>query len=85
MLYVFKTCTDFIRTFPALQHDDTKPEDVETNSEDHCGDECRYACMSRSYTRKALVEEPIRGAHEMRMDEAWKLAGPKRNERGARI
>jgi hypothetical protein len=36
MLYTFNTCTDFIRTFPVLQHDIDKPEDVDTDGEDHC-------------------------------------------------
>lgn len=48
-LYVFSTCLDWIRTFPALQHDDGRPEDVATESEDHIGDETRYACLSRPY------------------------------------
>jgi hypothetical protein len=51
MLYVFSTCVDFIRTFPALQHDSAKPEDVDSDNEDHAGDEARYACMSRPYTK----------------------------------
>jgi hypothetical protein len=48
-LVVFSTCTEFIRTFPALQHDPDRPEDVDTEGEDHCGDSARYACMSRPY------------------------------------
>src|SRR5690349_6501068 len=36
MLYVFSTCADFIRTVPALQHDPDRPEDVDTDGEDHC-------------------------------------------------
>jgi len=36
MLYFFSTCTHTIRTLPALQHDVTKPEDVDTDAEDHC-------------------------------------------------
>ena len=51
MYYVFDTCHDFIRTVPALQHDEKKPEDVDTEGEDHTGDEWRYACMSRPYHR----------------------------------
>ncbi len=51
MLYVFKTCTDFIRTIPALQHDEIKVEDVDTNGEDHVADETRYACMSRPWMK----------------------------------
>lgn len=49
MLYVFDTCLDFIRTFPAAQHDEGRLEDVATDSEDHILDECRYACASRPY------------------------------------
>lgn len=52
MLYVFDTCNDFIRTVPVLQHDDTHPEDVDTDGEDHVGDEARYACMSRPWIPK---------------------------------
>lgn len=48
-LYVFSTCTDLIRTLPMLQHDPDRPEDVDTDQEDHAPDECRYACMSRPY------------------------------------
>jgi len=35
---VFSTCKDFIRTVPALQHDQARPEDVDTDGEDHAGD-----------------------------------------------
>ena len=35
MIYFFCTCRDSIRTLPALQHDQNKPEDVDTESEDH--------------------------------------------------
>lgn len=59
MLYVFSTCTDFIRTVPALQHDPDKPEDLDTESEDHVADEARYACMARPWIpRKAVPREP---------------------------
>lgn len=56
MLYVFSTCKDLIRTLPALQHDRDKPEDVDTDSEDHAPDETRYACMSRPWI--PVVAEP---------------------------
>jgi hypothetical protein len=49
-LFVFDTCLDFIRTFPTLQHDEGRIEDVQTESEDHVADETRYACLSRPYT-----------------------------------
>ncbi len=46
-LQVFSTCTDFIRTIPEQQHDLNKPEDLDTDGEDHAADELRYAIMSR--------------------------------------
>ncbi len=42
-LFVFNTCRDFIRTVPSLPRDTKKIEDVDTESEDHIGDETRYA------------------------------------------
>lgn len=57
MLYFFSTCVHTIRTLPALQHDDGRPEDVDTEGEDHAPDETRYACMSRPYLRKPRVDE----------------------------
>jgi hypothetical protein len=49
MMVVFSTCRDTIRTLPALQHDPARPEDVDTNGEDHAADDIRYACMSRPW------------------------------------
>lgn len=51
MIYCFKTCYDSIRTIPVLQHDKNKPEDLDTDGEDHAADEWRYACMSRPWVR----------------------------------
>ena len=51
MIYCFSTHADSIRTIPALQHDPARPEDVDTESEDHAADEWRYACMSRPFVR----------------------------------
>jgi hypothetical protein len=51
MMYFFSTCLDSIRTLPALQHDEDKPEDLDSNSEDHAADSIRYGSMSRPYTK----------------------------------
>lgn len=51
-LFVFDTCKDFIRTVPVLQHDPDKPEDLDTDSEDHVADEARYGCSSRPWIPK---------------------------------
>ena len=47
MMYVFKNCRAFIRTIPLLQYDEHRPEDLDTDGEDHVADEVRYFCMSR--------------------------------------
>lgn len=49
-LFVFSTCKDFLRTVPTLQHDPDRPEDLDTDAEDHVADEARYGCMSRPWT-----------------------------------
>lgn len=60
MIYFFTNCDHTIRTIPELQHDTGKAagaiEDVETESEDHAGDETRYACMARPWIGKKPVE-----------------------------
>ena len=45
MLYVFRTCREFLRTLPTLQYSKTYPEDVDSDLEDHIADETRYLCM----------------------------------------
>ena len=57
MVYFFDTCQHLIRTLPTLQHDTDRPEDVDSDGEDHAPDECRYACMSRPFLRKDQPKE----------------------------
>jgi len=49
---------DSIRTIPFLQHDPDRHEDVMTDSEDHAGDEWRYACMSRPWAKAREEKKP---------------------------
>lgn len=56
-LWVFNTCVNFLRTVPTLQRDENKPDDVDTDQEDHAADACRYAANS---TPKTLVEGRMR-------------------------
>ena len=64
MIYFFENCADTIRTLPMLQHDTGKAagafEDVDTHSEDHAGDETRYACMARPWVAKSAPPKPKR-------------------------
>lgn len=57
MIACFSTCKDSIRTIPVLQHDTDRPEDLDTDGEDHAADEWRYACMSRPWARKPDVPD----------------------------
>jgi hypothetical protein len=51
MLFVTADCADWWRTVPALQHDETRAEDVNSKMEDHAGDDSRYMCMGRPISR----------------------------------
>lgn len=78
MLYVFDTCRDFLRTIPLLQHDQMRPEDLDTESEDHIADEARYACMSRPWTPVSRpTEKTKRDRYERdddeRAEDSWKV------------
>lgn len=58
MMFVFSTCVDTIRTLPALQHDKDRPEDLNTDMEDHAADDVRYACNSRPWLPVKPPEKP---------------------------
>lgn len=60
MLFFTDNCPHIIRTLPVLQHDELKPEDVDTEGEDHGPDAIRYGCMSRPYLpRNMPKQEPV--------------------------
>ena len=46
-LHVFSTCVNFIRTIPSLVHDDIKPEDLDTDGDDHIADALRYGVNTK--------------------------------------
>ena len=56
-MYIFRNCKGFIRTMPGLMYSDTKPEDLDTDGEDHIADETRYMCMSRP-VKPLYAEQP---------------------------
>lgn len=56
-LYIFNTCIHTIRTLPILPRDEKKPDDIDTNAEDHIYDVVRYritAKYSNMVTAKLL-------------------------------
>lgn len=80
MLFFFANNRHAIRTIPVLQHDENRVEDVMTDSEDHAGDEVRYACNSRPWVPplKRLVVDNTRDYRGSNDDEdsgdGWKTA-----------
>lgn len=44
-LKVFSTCVNTIRTLPSLEHDPLKPEDLNSDGEDHAADMIRYGLV----------------------------------------
>ena len=52
-LFIFDTCTNFIRTVPVLPRDERKTDDVDSDAEDHIYDESRYRLMRRKSTTTA--------------------------------
>ena len=62
MMYVFSNCKAFIRTIPLLQYDEHRPEDLDTDGEDHVADEVRYFCMSRPI-KPRIAAQPDEYAH----------------------
>lgn len=73
MIYWFGTCIHAIRTIPSLLHDDERPEDLDSNGEDHAADTDRYACMSRPYERpKPTEKKPMTDINSVNLDMLWK-------------
>lgn len=64
MLRFTKACVNTIRTYPALKVDENKPEDVDTDGEDHPADCDRYFVMSRP---RVPVEKagPLQGTYHV--------------------
>jgi hypothetical protein len=57
MMYFFENCKAIIRCMPLMMYDEHKPEDLDTDLEDHCLDECRYFCMMRPIAPRIIEEK----------------------------
>lgn len=79
MLVFFETCLHAIRTIPVLQHDKDRPEDLDSDGEDHAADEVRYACNSRPWVRAMPNEHPNHN-NPLAMANLIKEAGRARRE-----
>ena len=64
-MYIFDNCKAFIRTIPLMMFSESKPEDLDTELEDHVADEARYTCMSRPIQpmketeKKVVLSDPL--------------------------
>lgn len=72
MFQVFNTCKNFIRTIPNLTYSESKPEDIDTDMEDHIYDECRYVLMEHPITprKNELVKPPADDPLNMHVKES---------------
>ncbi len=77
MVLFFSTSRDIIRTLPAMQHDDARPEDIDTDAEDHCCDSVRYGVMSRPFVQD-MKEEPVIDSWSRAFQRAERESEPER-------
>jgi len=47
-LFIFNTCPQFVRTIPVLPRDEKKPDDIDTDAEDHIADEAGYRLLKEA-------------------------------------
>lgn len=59
MFQVFNTCRGFIRTVPMLVYSETRPEDIDTDMEDHIYDEWRYVMMASPISPRPNVKRSV--------------------------
>ena len=71
MMYVFRNCKAFIRTMPILMYSETRPEDLDTEGEDHVADEVRYMCMARPIKPVMPPERKIKVYNPLDDDETY--------------
>lgn len=58
-LYFFKNCNAIIRTMPLMMFDEHKPEDLDSDLEDHACDELRYFCMMRPIPPRIITPDNV--------------------------
>ncbi len=80
MLLSFDSCQHFNSSIPELPHDDDNPEDIDTEAEDHVGDEARYMCMARPWSK---AHKPTTVVHGDTFNSLLKHNRAKRLQRAA--
>jgi hypothetical protein len=56
-MFAFDGCTMFKELFPILPRDEDDPDDVDTDAEDHIGDEVRYRVLNAGLGREGWQDE----------------------------
>ena len=65
-------------TVRRMQHDGTRPEDIDTDGEDHAADSVRYACNSRPWARTVKAPpKPARLIQNATLNDLWKAQRPR--------
>jgi len=63
MMLFFRNCVNSIKTIPSLIYDENKPEDVDSDGDDHCADTIRYLLVhlhdSKAEPPKTEIETRI--------------------------
>ena len=78
MLFIFSTCTNLVRTLPALQHDESNLEDLDSDGEDHAADALRYGLMSRPWVTHDSKPKKIKTLQDISYEEFITANTPKR-------
>jgi hypothetical protein len=81
MLYIFNNISALLRTLPLMQHDKTRPEDLDTTSEDHAIDTLRYLLMARPWTVERVLPEE-EWDHNIYVKDVLKEMREKEKQRG---
>ena len=86
MIAWFSTSEHAIRTIPVLQHDPDRPEDVDTESDDHVADMTRYASQSRPYVQDAPDKKrghilSVGETNQVTIEDLWPERRPSTEER----
>lgn len=69
LLYILDTCPAAISALETTPADPEKPDDVDTDSEDHCADDIRYAVMSRPWIIDNLP--PVKVLEKPTLEALW--------------
>jgi len=68
----FSTCENAIRTIPEMVHDPDKPEDLDTDGEDHAADDHRYFFIERFGPKKFERPDPTDSIKDASSQRVWK-------------